>query len=76
MGKMDVPWDKEAIFWIAWGSSLIIPIKIWLIIRYVRRKMAEDEATAGKLPSQNTAFIKACYGGGEGGRISSGPGKE
>ncbi|MBF0097662.1 MAG: hypothetical protein HQM04_14545 [Magnetococcales bacterium] len=42
MGEHDVHWDLETIQWIAWGSALIIPVKIWLLIRYVRRKMAED----------------------------------
>ncbi|MBF0447803.1 MAG: hypothetical protein HQL67_06340 [Magnetococcales bacterium] len=42
--------DRESILWIAWGSALIIPIKIWLLTRYIRKKMAADEMAAKKLP--------------------------
>ncbi|WP_160162703.1 hypothetical protein [Magnetococcus marinus] len=36
--------DMQSIMWIAWGSAVIIPIKIYLIIRYFKRKIAEDVA--------------------------------
>ena len=38
--------DRETILWIAWGSALIIPVKIWFLTRYIRRMMAHDEALA------------------------------
>ncbi|MBF0455878.1 MAG: hypothetical protein HQL72_13815 [Magnetococcales bacterium] len=36
--------DGDLILWIAWGSALIIPIKIGFLVRYIRRKMAHDAA--------------------------------
>ncbi|MBF0184671.1 MAG: hypothetical protein HQM06_09820 [Magnetococcales bacterium] len=45
----------NTILWVAWGSSVIIPIKIWLLLRYVRRKMAEDQAVAEMNAAQGPA---------------------
>nr|CRH06826.1 protein of unknown function [Candidatus Magnetococcus massalia] len=36
--------DMQTILWIAWGSAVVIPIKIYLLIRYIRKKIAQDEA--------------------------------
>jgi hypothetical protein len=37
--------DIEAIKWIAWGSAgIIIPLKIGLLVRFIRKKIASDEA--------------------------------
>jgi hypothetical protein len=40
--------DGDLIMWIAWGSALVIPAKIWFLVRYIRRKMAHDEAVASE----------------------------
>jgi hypothetical protein len=40
--------DINTIMWIAWGSALIIPLKIFFLVRHIRKKMAADEAEASK----------------------------
>ncbi|WP_275531642.1 hypothetical protein [Magnetofaba australis] len=42
----------DVILWIAWGSAIIIPIKVFLLVRWLKKKVREDVPATQSVASE------------------------